>query len=193
MIKNKKAAMEMSVGTLVTIVLLMVVLVLGVVLIRSIFSGSQDAVEQINSQVIDEINKVFEQEGSKISVAPSSRSISLDRTKEPAGFAFSVINRETDNLRFSYIVRAVSVDKCGTNLKNPTDADKFLMVDHGNFPLRAGFKLDLPILIKFDIPETAPPCTMIFQVNVCRDMEECPIGEVTKSYTSIPQIYVTIK
>ena len=191
MIKNKKAAMEMSVGTLVTIVLLMVVLVLGVVLIRSIFSGSQDAVEQINSQVIDEINKVFEQEGSKISVAPSSRSISLDRKKEPAGFAFSVINRENLPGEFSYVVGATSVAKCGINLDIPK-ADGYLMVSSGNFPLGAGLKLDLPILIKFDIPETAPPCTMIFKVNVCK-AATCTLNEVINSYTSIPQIYVTIK
>ena len=37
---NKKAAMEMSVGTIVTIVLLMSVLVLGIFMIQKIFSGS---------------------------------------------------------------------------------------------------------------------------------------------------------
>lgn len=193
MINNRKAAMEMSVGTLVTIVLLMVVLVLGVVLIRSIFSGSQDAVEQINSQVIDEINKVFEQEGSKISVAPSSRSISLDKTKEPAGFAFSVINRETEDSTFSYIIKATSVAKCGTSLNTLDKANAYLMVDSGSFPLGRGAKLDLPILVKFDIPETAPPCTMIFKVNICKGLATCGIDDSTNSYTSIPQIYVTIK
>jgi len=35
--KSKRAAMEMSVGTIVTIVLLMTVLILGLVLVRSIF------------------------------------------------------------------------------------------------------------------------------------------------------------
>ena len=40
--RDKKAAMEMSVGTIVTIVLLMTVLILGLVLVRTIFSRSEE-------------------------------------------------------------------------------------------------------------------------------------------------------
>ena len=55
MIENKKAAMEMSVGTIVTIVLLMSVLVLGLVLITNIFSGATSSVKTIDDKVKSEI------------------------------------------------------------------------------------------------------------------------------------------
>ena len=49
--KNKHAAMEMSVGTIVTIVLLMAVLVLGLVLVRTIFKNSTESIDSIDEQV----------------------------------------------------------------------------------------------------------------------------------------------
>ena len=187
--RQKKAAMEMSVGTLVTIVLLMVVLVLGIVLIRSIFGGGQDAVENINNQIIDEINKVFSDETRLISVAPASRTISLERSGKPAGFAFSVRNSKTEAKTFSYITFADSTPKCGASFTS-VDADKYLLVNKGSFSLGAGQTLDLPILIKFQIPSGAPPCTIIYRINICEG-STCEKGSTT--YASVPQIYVTIK
>ena len=51
--------MEMSVGTIVTIVLLMSVLVLGIILIKNIFYGGIKIVDMTNEQLENEINKLF--------------------------------------------------------------------------------------------------------------------------------------
>jgi len=51
MIKNRRAAMEMSVGTIVTIVLLMTVLILGLVLVRTIFSSAKYNVDVIDEKI----------------------------------------------------------------------------------------------------------------------------------------------
>ena len=67
-IQNKKAAMEMSVGTIVTIVLLMSVLVLGLVLIRNIFTGATDSVNDLGDKVRGEINNLFADEGDNVVV-----------------------------------------------------------------------------------------------------------------------------
>jgi len=56
--KNKKGAMEMSVGTIVTIVLLMSVLVLGVFLVQKIFQSSTNVVDQVDQQVQNQINQL---------------------------------------------------------------------------------------------------------------------------------------
>jgi len=55
--KNNKAAMEMSVGTIVTIVLLTAVLILGLVLIRTIFQSSTESIESIDTAIKAEIDK----------------------------------------------------------------------------------------------------------------------------------------
>ena len=44
-VKSKSGAMEMSVGTMVTIVLLMIVLVLGIFFIQKIFGAGTNAID----------------------------------------------------------------------------------------------------------------------------------------------------
>ena len=50
---RKKGAIELSIGTIVIIVLAMSMLILGIILIKNIFSGSTNAVDDINKGVIN--------------------------------------------------------------------------------------------------------------------------------------------
>ena len=61
-IKNKKAALELSIGTVVVLVIGMAMLILGLVLVRTIFTGAKYNVDQINKNVEAEINKLFDEE-----------------------------------------------------------------------------------------------------------------------------------
>ncbi len=56
----KKGALELSIGTIVIIVLAMVMLILGIVLVRSIMCGAVGLTGEINTKVRGEINKLFE-------------------------------------------------------------------------------------------------------------------------------------
>ena len=51
MVLNKKAAMELSIGTIVIIVLAMSMLILGLVLIKTIFSGAKYNIDTMNDKV----------------------------------------------------------------------------------------------------------------------------------------------
>ncbi len=57
--KNKKAAMEMSMGTIVTIVLLVSVLILGLVFVRNVMCSGIVLTDQITSNVEEEIQSLF--------------------------------------------------------------------------------------------------------------------------------------
>jgi len=59
MIKKKTGAMEMSIGTIVTIALLMVVLVLGMYLIRTIMCSGIVLTEEVSGNVKNEIKGLF--------------------------------------------------------------------------------------------------------------------------------------
>lgn len=59
MINKKKGAMEMSIGTIVTIALLMVVLVLGMYLIRTIMCSGIIITEDITDNVKNEVKGLF--------------------------------------------------------------------------------------------------------------------------------------
>ena len=60
--KNKKAAIELSIGTVVIIVLAMTMLIMGVVLVRNIFSGATSSVDTLNDKVKGEITSLFSEE-----------------------------------------------------------------------------------------------------------------------------------
>ncbi len=180
--KNKHAAMEMSVGTIVTIVLLMGVLVLGIFLVQKIFKTSVNAIDTVDKEVQSQIEKLFADEGKKIAVYPTSRDITLKKGESPKGFAFSIRNKDVEGAEFTYTIEANDVSKCGSSFTKER-ANSYLLGGSGSFSLGGGNTLDLARLIRFDIPETAPPCTIIYDLEIERDGEP---------YTGA-DVFVTIK
>jgi hypothetical protein len=67
-VKNKKAAFEMSMSTIIIIVLSIVFLILGLVLIRNIFGTSTESIDKISNQMNKEIEKMFTDEQKKVIV-----------------------------------------------------------------------------------------------------------------------------
>jgi uncharacterized protein YneF (UPF0154 family) len=57
--RNKKGAMEMSIGTLVTIVLLMAVLILGLFLVRKVMCSGIIVTDQIHEATVNELKDLF--------------------------------------------------------------------------------------------------------------------------------------
>ena len=187
MIKQKRAAMEMSVGTIVTIVLLMAVLILGLVLVRTIFTGATENIEAIDESIKSEINKLFVGDTSKkIVIFPASRIIVLKKGGDPAGFAFSVRNNDVDNRDFTYTIeadRSFDFRKCGSGF-NAIQADSWLLFSSGSFTIDRGSSLEIPELVLFEIPDSAPPCTIPYRLDIT--------WKVTENYVGT-KIFVTIK
>lgn len=65
---EKKAALELSIGTIIIIVLALTMLILGIVLVRSIMCGAIGLTGELNSKVKKEIGKIFESSGGGSSV-----------------------------------------------------------------------------------------------------------------------------
>ncbi len=72
--RNKQGALELSIGTIVVIVIGMSMLILGLVLVKTIFTGSTAAIGQLNDKVQGEISTLFVEEGKDIVVMTSDRS-----------------------------------------------------------------------------------------------------------------------
>lgn len=168
-IKNRKAAMEMSVGTIVTIVLLMTVLILGLVLVRTIFKTSTDHINEIDQAVKNEINKLFTQDSSrKVVIYPVSREISFKKG-EDGGFGFSIRNNDPMDGAFSY---DVSVTEIAANCKMTERQAEDLIIlgkSGNNIQISSGSSLETPILVKFEIPETASICNIRYGLNIEKD------------------------
>lgn len=160
---KKKGAMEMSVGTIVTIVLLMAVLVLGLVMVRTIFRSSTDNIDVIDQKVKDQINKMFsEDELRKIVIYPSDY-VQLKKGKS-AGFGLSIRNVDDTEGVFSYTIAAQD-SSCGMS-NSAADALISLGKTGQSISISAGNVMESPIYVRFDIPEDAPPCQIRYNLNV---------------------------
>lgn len=180
--KEKKAAMEMSVGTMVTIVLLMVVLVLGIFLVQRIFRSGTNAVDIIDAQIQSEINKLFSEEEKNLVIYPSSREITIRRGDSPRGFAFSVRNPSVEVQSFQFSIEADDVTRCGSQLRKEM-ANSWTLPSQGSFSLEPGKYMSLAEKIAFSVPENAPPCTLLYRITVRGD----------KGFLESASVFVTIK
>ncbi|MBU2562315.1 MAG: hypothetical protein KKF68_01500 [Nanoarchaeota archaeon] len=157
--------MEMSVGTIVTIVLLMSVLILGLVLVRTIFSGAVKNIEGIDAAVESEIQKLFaESDTKKIVIIPSTREIEIKKGEDTRGFGFSIRNIGGEADKFSYTISAEEVS-CSMRLSEAEDLIA-LGREKNNIQISAGDIMEYPMFVKFSIPETAPPCKITYAINM---------------------------
>lgn len=170
-IGNKKGAMEMSVGTIVTIVLLMAVLVLGLTLTTNIFRGASNSIDSIDDGVQEEINGLFSQNDlTKISIYPGT-SVSIKKGGEDSGFAFSIRNDGSDRgaTTFRYSINAMDND-CGIpkTTRGLEQLTNFISLGQsGNgIGIPEGNVMDYPMMVKFKIPENAPPCEIRYKLDV---------------------------
>ena len=166
-INSKRAAIEMSMGTMVIIVLSMIVLVLGIFFIQKIFSAGTNAIDGIDSKVQDEIDNLFAQEGKKLVIYPKEREIRMKQGSS-GGFGFSIENKEMTSGIFTYVV---SVGEITSECQMTEEQAESLIIlgKSGSRTLTSGAKLEDAILVKFNIPETAPLCSIRYRIEVEKD------------------------
>lgn len=154
----------MSVGTIVTIVLLMTVLILGLVLTRTIFTSSVENINSIDQSVKNEINKLFSEDDSReLIIYPPTRNIQVENG-EQGGFGFSIRNIESSDRIFNYDVTHSS-NSCGIT---PSAAQNLMVLGQSGsgINIRSGNSLDNPILVRFDIGQAVPVCSIRYNLQV---------------------------
>lgn len=167
--RGNKGAIEMSIGTIVTIVLAMSMLILGMVLIKNIFSGSTDNVLQMNDQVKDQINKLFVEDKRTVVYLPNQ--IAKITQNEDWGVAFGVKNLQKGTAeagRFHYEVTVSDPDvrtKCGIGER---DIESWIVTGRADDMTVAPGQSYFGI-VRFLIPEGAPLCTVRFHIDVTKD------------------------
>jgi hypothetical protein len=164
--KNKKAAMEMSVGTIVTIVLLMSVLILGIFLIQKIFGTAKGAIDMTEEQLYNQINELFSSdEGQRIMVYPQTRALTIKKKKSDA-FGWGLYNDHPDDESFS---SQVSVAEIGTGCTmTETQAENLISLgkSQSNILVASASRLTHPKKIIFNIPDTAKVCQITYALDV---------------------------
>jgi hypothetical protein len=162
--KNKSGQMEMSVGTIVTIVLLVTLLILGVVLIKNIFTSAKGVVDLTDQQLRSQISQLFSEED-KISVYPATRLVEIKQeATDGVGIGIkNLLQGTAGNTVFSYVVSAEDVSNCGVT---PAVAESWISVGKTATDLTIASGDIAARKVLFDIPTGAPLCTTRFKVDV---------------------------
>jgi len=146
---RKKGAMELSIGTVVIIVLAMAMLILGLVLVRSIFSGAKYNIEKMNEKVEGEINKLFVEDKRAVLYLPNR--LAEIKQGDPYGIAFGIQNAvATQTFKWEVEVDDSKIkDKCGVT---ELQAEGWIITGgDGSASVASGQKYY--DIIRFNIPE----------------------------------------
>jgi len=170
--KNTKAAFEMSVGTIVTIVLSVTLLVLGIFFVQNIFSSAKGVVDLTDQQLRNEINQLFSEEN-RMSIYPSTRLVEV-KQESTDGVGVGIKNLLTGasgDKVFSYEVTVSDADleeKCGVDSE---EVENWIVTGRAenDIPIPSGDISTQKVL--FEIPTGAPLCTIRFRINVKADEE----------------------
>ena len=169
--KNKTGAMEMSVGTIVTIVLLMSALVLGLILTRSIFKSSTESVDIIDDQIKGEINNLFADDNTKLVIGlggQSTAKVKQGTANFGIPFGFSPTNPQAwgsnrDGCKYSIDV----LDQPSFCLNNGwQDVEDSVITGTENVEFDEVDSTNGYALIKISVPEDVPPCLQRFKITV---------------------------
>jgi len=165
---NKRAAMEMSVGTIVTIVLLMAVLILGIFLVQKIFSSAKGAIDLTDQQLKKEISKLFSADDSKRVILYPQTNIVEIKKGDSDEFAFIINNRKRDIPEeiFSYDVTVAEI--AGDCQMSSEEAERIIKLGKSRSGIRlgSGDVLEQPIRVRLSVPETASLCEIRYVVNI---------------------------
>ena len=163
--RSRRAALELSIGTIVILVLGVTMLIMGMVVTRSIMCGALGLTDDVNGKVRSELNNLFDStEGEVVCVGSGSDPVKMVPGK-PNIVHCSVKAAQTANYEFN----VVSTDTSIPGLKEET-IESWITTDSWTGSVAPG-DTDSKKPIRMSIPDNAPEGNINIQVEVSRDSE----------------------
>jgi len=161
---DKRGAMELSMSTVVIIVLSISLLIVGIYFIQKISKLATGVVDMTDAELRTKINQLFSEED-KLVIYPQSRLVQIKQDTSD-GVGIGIKNLQTGasaSTDFSYVVVATDTSDCGIS---KTEAESWIVTggEESNIPIPSGDMMTDRIL--FRIPVGAPLCIAKFRVNV---------------------------
>ncbi len=164
----KKGALELSIGTVVILVLGMSMLILGLILVRTIFTGATYNINTINDKVKEEIGNLFGQEGKSVVYLAEHKA--EPKQGQDWGIAFAIKNGETGTTQqstFSYEVKAANLAADCTGLTTQQAESWIKSRRTGTTSLTPG-EIGY-FVVRFVIPDNAPLCIVPYDITVTKN------------------------
>ena len=164
---RKSGAIELSIGTIVIIVLAMSMLILGLVLVKNIFSGATNIVDLNNDQIAKEIAAVYGDD-KRLVIYPNVDIFEV-KVAESSAIGIRIKNLLTganaNDVDFSYEITLDSIDECGRSESQLLEWVRPTSANVGKIPTSREYIEKVLI----DVPEGSPLCT--FKVRVAAEQD----------------------
>lgn len=173
--RNKKGAIELSVGTVVIIAIGVTLLILGLVFVRNIIQSATGSVELIDRNVKAQINQLFNEDDRKTVVYLADNEAIVEKGKS-YNVRFGIKNTirgESEAGQFTYQTRVSEIQRECRGLSEAV-ADSFIIVGGevtNPIPILPGGE-PVERIIKVEPSETAPLCTIIYDIIVKKDGQD---------------------
>ena len=186
-LENKKGAFELSVSTMIIIVLAIIILIMGLTFLRKIFGGATDSIDTINEQMTKEINKLFTDEKQTIVVYLADKTASVRAGTTNFNFWIAAKTKYGNDVTSREDIQySLTLDKTSSCYKqNPTMVEKWftdkLSSTEMNYNPVREYQGDTGYArIQISLPEGTRLCTQTVLVdfidNSNADQQELPIG-----------------
>jgi len=169
--------MELSMSTIVVLVLAMTMLILGLVLVRSIFKGATESVNNINDKVKGEISSLFVDETSKLVVnLGADRTARIKADTQNFGISFAARTNDgsavtPDRMKFKLSLDESSRKNCVKEI-GVKATEEFFQQSIGTNIEFGGFEGDTAFAIfQVDIPDATSLCSQKVYIDVTDNTE----------------------
>ena len=109
MLNTKRSAMELSIGTIVVVVIAVTMLILGLVLVRTIMCSAIGLTGEINDKMKGEMNRLFQTTGGEV-VCLGSGSESITLIPGKLNIIYCAVNAPEENAYYSFSSEITSGD-----------------------------------------------------------------------------------
>jgi hypothetical protein len=157
---KRRGAIELSIGTIVIVVLSMSMLILGLVLINKIMCSAINGINAIDEKMMDEMRSIFG--AHKKIILKHQENVVYKGLRDGYGVAFGVINLGSSNPEFSYEIAVSDIGNC--KISESRALDLIILGKQGKMAIPSGE--DYFDLIKFNIPNDVMPCELKYEILV---------------------------
>ncbi len=175
--KDKKAAIQMSIGTIITLVLMVSFLILGLILTRNLMCGGIQLSDQITDRMENEIQDLF---GSKQLGVKCMNDIKLGSGGARSFGCVVLTNKGGD-----YAFEVEEIESLSGATQEQVDSWVLYKSEGDSFSTSPG-QTNTVVPIRFSIPQNVPETELMIKIDVT-DSEGNPVP-VDQSFISIEPV-----
>jgi hypothetical protein len=155
----KRGAIELSLGTIVIVILAVLFLIMGIVLVRQLMCSAIGGIKIFDDAVKESMRNLYVTEDKNVVIKEKYNDI-----PRASGYRVGILikNEDKANTKFSYDIVASDLGSCGITKQ---EAESYIDIGKTGRDMDISIGNDIGIEVIFKIPKDAPLCTIRYTVN----------------------------